>query len=190
MMPKPYEFYLDHILIDEDTLQQRIAELGAQLSQEYEGTDGLLLICVLKGGMLFLSDLMRNITIPHNIDFMAVSSYGANVRQSSGAVRIEMDLHTDIANRHLLIVEDIIDSGNTLSYIMRILQARQPASVKICTLLSKPDRREVEIDVDYIGFEIPNEFVYGYGLDLDEYYRELPFIGVVRDGAYAVPEDE
>ncbi|MFC1959272.1 hypoxanthine phosphoribosyltransferase [Chloroflexota bacterium] len=189
-MPKPYDFYLEDILIDETSLQQRIAELGMQISQDYQGTEALLLVCVLKGGMLFLSDLMRNISLPHHIDFMAVSSYGANARQSSGAVRIEMDLHTDIANRHLIIVEDIIDSGHTLNYIMRILAARQPASVKICTLLSKPDRREVDIDVDYVGFEIPNKFVFGYGLDLDEYYRDLPFIGVVRDGAYAVPEDE
>ncbi|MBN1965444.1 MAG: hypoxanthine phosphoribosyltransferase, partial [Anaerolineae bacterium] len=128
-------------------------------------------------------------TVPHHIDFMAVSSYGANVRQSTNAVRIEMDLHADIANRHLLIVEDIIDSGNTLAYILRLLEARQPADIKICTLLSKPERREVDIPVDYIGFEIPNKFVFGYGLDLDEYYRNLPFVGVVRPGAYAIPED-
>jgi hypoxanthine phosphoribosyltransferase len=131
---------------------------------------------------------MRHITIPHHIDFMAVSSYGSEARQSSGAVRIEMDLHTDISNRNLLIVEDIIDSGHTLNYILRSLEARQPASVKICTLLSKPERREVPIQVDYIGFEIPNKFVFGYGLDLDEYYRNLPFIGVVREGAYAASD--
>jgi hypoxanthine phosphoribosyltransferase len=188
-MPKPYDYYLDEILIDEETLQKRIAELGQKISQDYAGKEDLLLICVLKGGVLFLTDLMRNIDIPHNIDFMAVSSYGANARQSTGAVRIEMDLHTDIANRNLLIVEDIIDSGNTLSYILRTLEARQPASIRICALLSKPERREVDIHVDYIGFEIPNKFVYGYGLDLDEFYRNLPFVGVVRAGAYAIPEE-
>ena len=188
-MPKPYEFYLKEILIDSDTLQQRIAELGAQISDDYAVTGNLLLVCVLKGGMLFLSDLMRHIATPHNIDFMAVSSYGSEARQSSGAVRIEMDLHSDIAGRNLLIVEDIIDSGHTLSYILRSLEARQPASIKICTLLSKPERREVDIPVDYIGFEIPNKFVFGYGLDLDEYYRNLPFVGVVRDGVYAIPEE-
>jgi hypoxanthine phosphoribosyltransferase len=188
-MPKPYEFYLKEILIESDTLQQRIAELGAQISSDYADTGNLLLVCVLKGGMLFLSDLMRHITVPHNIDFMSVSSYGAEARQSTGAVRIEMDLHTDISGRNLLIVEDIIDSGNTLNYILRSLEARMPASIKICTLLSKPERREVDIPVDYIGFEIPNKFVFGYGLDLDEYYRNLPFVGVVREGAYAIPEE-
>lgn len=188
-MPKPYDYYLEDTLIDQETLQQRIAELGAQISADYANTEDLLLICVLKGGMMFLSDLMRHITVPHHIDFMAVSSYGTNARQSTGAVRIEMDLHTDIAGRNLLIVEDIIDSGHTLNYIIRTLQARQPTSMKICTLLSKPERREVDINVDYIGFEIANKFVFGYGLDLDEYYRNLPFIGVVRPGAYAVPDE-
>ncbi len=189
MKPKPYEFYLDEVLIDEQTLQARIAELGRQISADYAGTENLLLVCVLKGGMLFLADLMRHITLPHCIDFMAVSSYGRAARETTGAVRIDMDLHTNIANRHLLIIEDIIDSGNTLDYILRLLQARQPASIKICTLLSKPERREVPILVDYVGFEIPNKFVFGYGLDLDEFYRNLPFIGVVRQGAYAVPDE-
>lgn len=189
-MPKSVEEYLQEKLIDEHTLQARIAELGAQISQDYADTDDLLLVCVLKGGMLFLADLMRHINVPHHIDFMAVSSYGANARQSTGAVRIDLDLRSDISNRNLLIVEDIIDSGHTLNYILRSLEARQPSSVKICTLLSKPERREVDIPVDYIGFEIPNKFVFGYGLDLDEYYRNLPFIGVVQPGAYAIPDEE
>jgi hypoxanthine phosphoribosyltransferase len=187
-MPKTYEYYLEDVLIDEKTLQQRIAELGRQISADYADANDLLLICVLKGGMLFLADLMRHISVPHHIDFMSVSSYGAQARQSSGAVRIEMDLHTDIAGRNLLIVEDIIDSGHTLDYILRSLEARQPACIRICTLLSKSERREVPIAVDYVGFEIPNKFVFGYGLDLDEYYRNLPFIGVVRPGAYVIPE--
>ncbi len=189
IMPESYKFYLQEILIDEQTLQQRIAELGQQISADYADADDLLLVCVLKGGTLFLADLMRQITVPHHIDFMAVSSYGARSRQSSGAVRIEMDLHTDIAGRNLLIVEDIIDSGHTLDYIIRTLEARQPGQIRICALLSKPERREVHIPVDYIGFEIPNKFVFGYGLDLDEFYRNLPFIGVVRPGAYAIPEN-
>ncbi len=188
-MPKSYKDYLEEILIDEQTLQARIRELGEKISVDYADASDLLLICVLKGGMLFLADLMRHISVPHHIDFMSVSSYGAQARQSSGAVRIEMDLHSDIAGRNLLIVEDIIDSGYTLDYILRILMARQPASVKICTLLSKPERRKVPIDVNYIGFEIPNKFVFGYGLDLDEFYRNLPFVGVVRAGAYAIPEE-
>lgn len=189
-MPHPYTHYLEETLIDEETLQTRIAELGQQISADYANGDDLLLICVLKGGMLFLADLMRHITVPHNIDFMAISSYGNAARQSSGAVRIDMDLRIDVGGRHLLIIEDIIDSGHTLDYILRTLQARQPGSLKICTLLSKPDRREVDIPVNYVGFEIPNKFVFGYGLDLDEYYRNLPFIGVVRPGTYAVPNDE
>lgn len=188
-MPKPYDFYLEKKLIDEATLQKRIAELGQQISADYRHAEDLLLVCILKGGILFLADLMRHITVPHHIDFLAVSSYGANARQSTGAVRIEMDLHTDITGRRLLIVEDIIDSGHTLEYILRILEARQPAEIKICTLLSKPERREVDIRLDYVGFEIPNKFVFGYGLDLDEYYRNLPFIGIVRPGAYAIPDE-
>jgi hypoxanthine phosphoribosyltransferase len=187
-MPKPFEYYLSHKLIDETALHNRIAELGQQISHDYAGTEGLLLVCILKGGILFLTDLMRQISVPHHIDFMSVSSYGAGGRASTGAVRIEMDLHANIASRDLLLVEDIIDSGHTLNYIVRLLEARQPASIKICTLLSKPERREVDIQVDYIGFEIPNLFVFGYGLDLDEYYRNLPFVGVVRPDAYALPE--
>lgn len=188
-MPKPYEHYLKEVLIDEATLQTRIAALGEQISQDYAGTDNLLLACILKGGMLFLADLMRHITVPHHIDFMAIASYGANSRESSGAVRIELDLRADIANHHVLIVEDIIDSGHTLNYIMRSLNARRPASLKICTLLDKPERREIDIPVDYVGFQIPNKFVFGYGLDLDEYYRNLPFIGVVHEDAYALPDE-
>jgi hypoxanthine phosphoribosyltransferase len=188
-MPKPWEYYLEEKLIDEETLQNRIREIGEEISRDYVDAKELLLVCVLKGGMLFLADLMRSVSVPHQIDFMSVSSYGAEVRTSTGAVRFEMDLHTDIKDKHVLIVEDIIDSGNTLSYILRSLDARGPASLKICTLLDKPERREVQIDVEYVGFKIPNKFVFGYGLDLDEYYRNLPFVGVVRDGAYAIPDE-
>lgn len=173
--------FLKEILIDEATLQARIRELGAQLSADYAGTDNLLLVSVLKGSVLFLADLMRQLTVPHAIDFMAVASYGANARETSGVVRIDMDLRQDIEGRRVLIVEDIVDSGTTLAYIVRLLKARNPAEIKICALLSKPERRSVELDIDYVGFQIPNKFVFGYGLDLDEMYRNLPFIGVVGE---------
>lgn len=187
-MSLPYEKYLQEILIDSDTLQVRICELGQQIDQDYADKENLLLICVLKGGVMFLTDLMRHITLPHSIDFMAISSYGSGIRESSGRVRIDMDLTHDIAGMHAIIVEDIIDSGNTMRYILNMLEARQPASLKICSLLSKPSRREVGITIDYLGFEIPNKFVFGYGLDLDEKFRNLPFIGVCRLDAQAGDE--
>jgi hypoxanthine phosphoribosyltransferase len=180
-MLRPYEDYLGEILISSDQLQTRIAELGAQISADYAGQD-LLLVCILKGGVMFLTDLMRQITVPHAINFMAVSSYGAGSRESTGAVRILMDLETDIVGRNVLLVEDIIDSGHTLSYIERVLRARNPAGLRICALLDKAERREVNVTLDYVGFQIPNKFVFGYGLDLDEVYRNLPFIGVVKPG--------
>ena len=167
-------------LITPDKLQARIAELGRQIEMDYAGKD-LVLVCILKGGVLFLTDLMRAIHIPLAIDFMAVASYGIGARETTGVVRIIMDLEQDIRSKHVLLVEDIIDSGRTLHYICEVLGARQPASLKVCTLLNKYERREVEVTLDYVGFNIPNEFVYGYGLDLDELYRNLPFIGVVRD---------
>jgi hypoxanthine phosphoribosyltransferase len=179
-MNLPYEKYLQEILIDSDTLQARIRELGQQISEDYADKSNLMLICVLKGGVMFLSDLMRHITVPHSIDFLAISSYGTGVRESSGRVRIDMDLTHDIAGRHVIIIEDIIDSGHTMQYILSLLATRKPASLKICSLLSKPSRREVEITIDYLGFEIPNKFVFGYGLDLDEKYRNLTFIGVCK----------
>jgi hypoxanthine phosphoribosyltransferase len=178
-MVRPYQDYLGEILIASEPLQTRIAELGAQISADYAGQD-LLLVCILKGGVLFLTDLMRRITVPHSIDFMAVSSYGAGSRESTGAVRILMDLETDIVGRNVLLVEDIIDSGHTLGYITRVLRARGPASLRVCTLLDKAERRQVDVKLDYVGFEIPNKFVFGYGLDLDEVYRNLPFIGIAR----------
>jgi hypoxanthine phosphoribosyltransferase len=136
----------------------------------------------LKGGVLFLTDLMREISVPHDIDFMAVSSYGKEIRESTGIVRIVKDLDEPIHGRNILIVEDIIDTGHTLAYITRNLIARQPASLKICTLLDKAERRQVDIPIDYTGFVIPDKFVFGYGLDLDEKFRNLPFIGVVKPG--------
>ena len=182
-MKNDYKAYLESILIDEVTLQNRIKELGAQISADYAGCDSLLLICILKGGVMFLVDLTRHITIPHEIDFMAVTSYGKGARESSGKVRIDMDLSSIVTGKHILIVEDIIDSGYTLEFVMRMLKAREPASLRLCTLLDKESRREVEIPVDYTGFKIENKFVFGYGLDLDEKFRNLPFIGVVNQNA-------
>jgi hypoxanthine phosphoribosyltransferase len=166
------------ILIEEEPLQARIAELGAEISREYDGRD-LLLVGVLKGAVFFMADLMRELTIPCEIDFMAISSYGA-ATDSSGVVRILKDLDANIAGRDVLVVEDIIDSGLTLSYLMRSLKARKPGSLEICALLTKPERREVEVPVKFVGFEIPNKFVIGYGLDFAERYRNLPYVAVLH----------
>ena len=178
------------VLIDETSLQSRIASLGDEISADYEHRD-LLLIGVLKGAVFFMSDLMRHLTIPCEIDFMAISSYGDST-DSSGVVRILKDLDINIEGRDVLVVEDIIDSGLTLSYLMRNLEAREPASLEICALLTKPDRREIEVPVRYVGFEIPNRFVIGYGLDFGERYRNLPYVGVldpslIRSEAYPPP---
>ncbi|TVR21913.1 MAG: hypoxanthine phosphoribosyltransferase [Anaerolineaceae bacterium] len=178
-MSRHYQPYLKEVLIDEESLQARIAQLGAAISEDYAGCRDLILICVLKGGVMFLADLTRHIDVPHEIDFMAVSSYGKGARQSSKTIRIDMDLSANLSGKHVLIVEDIIDSGHTLDFVLPMLSARAPASLRLCTLLNKQSRREVEIPVDYIGFEIEDRFVFGYGLDLDEKFRNLPFIGVV-----------
>jgi hypoxanthine phosphoribosyltransferase len=166
------------ILIEEDVLQARITELGQEISKEYEGRD-LLLVGVLKGAVFFMADLMRELSVPCEIDFMAISSYGAST-DSSGVVRILKDLDANIAGRDVLVVEDIIDSGLTLSYLMRSLKARKPASLEICALLTKPDRREIDVPVRFVGFEIPNKFVIGYGLDFAERYRNLPYVAVLH----------
>jgi hypoxanthine phosphoribosyltransferase len=165
------------VLIDRDTLQRRISELGEEISADYAGRD-LLLVGVLKGAVFFMADLMRGLTIPCEIDFMAISSYGDST-DSSGVVRILKDLDINIEGRDVLVVEDIIDSGLTLSYLMRNLEAREPASLEICALLTKPERREIEVPVRYVGFEIPNRFVIGYGLDFAERYRNLPYVGIL-----------
>src|SRR3954466_8053918 len=165
------------VLIEEDAVAARVAELGADVSTDYAGKD-LLLIGVLKGAVFFMADLMRALTIPCEVDFMAISSYGAST-DSSGVVRILKDLDINIDGRNVLVVEDIIDSGRTLSYLMRMLESRNPASLEVCALLTKPDRREIDVPVRYIGFEIPNRFVIGYGLDFAERYRNLPYVGVL-----------
>src|SRR5881409_1743135 len=166
------------VLIEEQTLRNRVAELGAEISVDYAGKD-LLLVSVLKGAVFFMADLMRHLTIPCEVDFMAISSYGDST-DSSGIVRILKDLDINIEGRHVLVVEDIIDSGLTLSYLLRNLESREPASLEICALLTKPDRREIDVPVRYVGFEIPNRFVIGYGLDFAERYRNLPYVGVLH----------
>ena len=181
-----YKKYLKEILITEEALQKRIGELGKEISQDYQESKDLLLVCVLRGAFIFLSDLSRKLTIPHAMDFMAISSYGTGNRSSSGIVRINMDLTTNIMEKDVLIVEDIIDSGNTLSYVIDLLSTRKPKSLQVCTLLDKFERREVEVHVRYTGFKIPDKFVFGYGLDLDEIFRNLPFIGVVDLDKYNV----
>lgn len=182
-----YHEFLEEILITEDQLQARIEELAKEIDQDYKGED-LHLVCILRGGMLFLSDLMRYLTIPNTIDFMAVSSYGAGARETTGQVRIGMDLQNDIHGRNVLLVEDIVDSGYTIASVLEFLQMRHPKSLRVCTLLDKPERREVKVPIDYKGFIIPDTFVFGYGLDIDEYYRNLRFIGSVNPERYQPPE--
>ncbi|MBN1955175.1 MAG: hypoxanthine phosphoribosyltransferase [Anaerolineae bacterium] len=171
------------ILISPAEIQSRIETLAAEINAAYTDEDRPLLVCVLKGAFLFLADLTRFLDMRHEIDFMEVSSYGAGTR-SSGVVRILLDLERNVEGRHVLIVEDIVDTGRTLSYMIRHLNARNPASIRICTLLSKPSRRQIDVRVDWIGFEVPDEFVVGYGLDYAEEYRNLPYIGVLRPEVY------
>ena len=169
------------VLIEEVVVSARVAEIGSEISSDYAGKD-LLLVGVLKGAVFFMADLMRQLSIPCEVDFMAISSYGAST-DSSGVVRILKDLDINIEGRDVLVVEDIIDSGLTLSYLIRNLESRNPASLEICALLTKPERREIDVDVRYTGFEIPNEFVIGYGLDFGERYRNLPYVAVLDPDA-------
>jgi hypoxanthine phosphoribosyltransferase len=170
---------IGEILVQPDDLKQKVRDLGAQISVDYAERD-LLLVCVLKGAVFFLADLMRHISIPCEVDFMAVSSYGSET-DSSGVVRILKDLDRPIAGRDVLIIEDIVDSGLTLQYLMRNLGARDPASLEVCALLTKPDRRKVELPTRYVGFEIPDKFAIGYGLDVAERYRNLPYVAALAD---------
>ena len=165
-------------MIKEIELKERVAELGEEISEDYAGKD-IHLICILRGGAFFMCDLARSITVPVTIDFMCLSSYG-DATESSGIVRIAKDLDDAIEGKEVLIVEDIIDTGRTLHYLLDVLQHRNPKSLKLCTLLDKPDRREIDVPVDYIGFSIPDEFVIGYGLDFAQKYRNLPYVGVVE----------
>lgn len=173
---------IEEVLISEEELKNKVRELGEQISRDYEGKD-LLLIAILKGSVVFMADLMRAISIPCAIDFMVVSSYGSGT-QSSGLVKIVKDLDVDIAGRDVLIVEDILDTGVTLSRLVPVLGLRNPKSIRLCTILSKPARRKVPIEPDYLGYEVPDAFVVGYGLDYDEKYRNLPFVGVLKPEVY------
>ena len=173
---------IESVLVSEEQLKAKIAELGQQISKDYQGKD-LLLVSILKGACVFLSDLMRAIDIPLSIDFMCVSSYGKGT-MTQGRAKIIKDLDVDIAGKDVLIVEDILDSGVTLSHVMEILRSRKPASLKLCSLLEKPERHRVEVPLDYVGFVVPDEFVVGYGLDYAEKYRNLPYVGVLKESVY------
>lgn len=173
---------IGEILLSEEEIKARVSELGRQISKDYEGKD-LIAVCILRGCVIFFSDLMRQVRIPVTLEFMSVSSYGGG-SQSSGSVKINFDMQNDIGGKHLLIVEDIIDSGNTLSYLTDLLWSRRPASIEICCLLSKPDRRVVDVPVKYMGFEIPDEFVVGYGLDYASRYRNYRNIGILKREVY------
>ena len=176
------EHDIDHILFSEEALRQRVSELAAQIDRDYAGKEPLL-ISILRGSFVFMADLVRSITLPCTVDFMAVSSYGSGT-VSSGQVKIVKDLSEPIEGKDILVVEDILDSGNTLSYLFQLLDARHPASIRLCTLLDKPERRTKPVAVQYTGFTIPDEFVVGYGLDYDEKYRNLPYIGVLKPSVY------
>ena len=174
---------LDHVLLDEAVIQERVDNLAARVSADYADARKLVLVGVLKGSFMFLADLARRLTVPHHVDFIALSSYNRGA-VSSGAVRLIMDTRTALAGTHVLIVEDIVDTGHTLDYLVRNFRARQPASLRTCVLLSKPDRREVAVQIDYLGFEIPDVWVVGYGLDYADYYRTLPYIAVLKQEVY------
>ncbi len=168
-----------NILIDEEKVDDRIREIGEQISADYAGSTELHLVCVLKGGAFFMCELAKRITVPVSLDFMSVSSYGGATK-SSGIVKIVKDLDEPVKDKDVLVVEDIVDSGRTLSYLLELIKDRGPKSVRLCTLLDKPDRRVTDVKVDYTCFEIPDEFVVGYGLDFDQKYRNLPYIGVLH----------
>lgn len=174
--------HVESILYSQEQLAQRVKELGAQITADYTGKEPVL-ASVLRGSYIFMADLTRAIDLPVTVDFMAVSSYGAGTK-SSGQVEIKKDLSDSIEGRDLIIVEDILDSGNTLFYLMEILKARKPASIRICTLMDKPDRRTQPIVADYVGFTIPDAFVVGYGLDYNEKYRNLPYVGILKPSVY------
>ena len=174
---------IDHILVSEQQLWDKVAELGAAISRDYAGRD-LLLVSILKGAVVFMADLMRAVTIPCGIDFMVVSSYGGANTTTTGLVKIIKDLDQDLTGKDVLIVEDILDTGVTLSHLVPMLQMRNPNSVRICAILSKPSRRQADIEPDYKGFDVPDEFVVGYGLDYDEKYRNLPYVGVLKPQVY------
>ncbi len=173
-----YREFLAEVIVSETDLQQRRSELAGEISRDYHGQD-LLLVCILRGGIVFLTDLMRKLTVPHTLDFMVVSSYMVGARQSSGQARISLDLKTDIFDRNVLLIEDIVDSGYTIQAVLDVLRVRKPKSLNVCVLLDKVERREVDVPIHYRGCVIPDKYVFGYGLDVDEFYRNLPFVGAL-----------
>jgi hypoxanthine phosphoribosyltransferase len=173
---------IERVIMSQEEIQARVSELAAQISADYADDGQLVVVGILKGAFIFLSDLTRRLTVPHRVDFMALSSYGQTT--TSGAVRIIMDLRVNVEARHVLVVEDIVDTGYTLHYLLNVLRTRNPASLRSCVLLSKPDRRQVDVPMDYVGFEIPDVWVVGYGLDYAESHRTLPYIGALKPEVY------
>ncbi len=182
-----YHDILAEVLIDEKTLQARVKELADEINRDYAGQQ-ILLICILRGALPFMVDLMRHLSVLNAIDCMAISSYGSGARETTGNVRMNLDLQTNIQGKHVILVEDIVDSGHTVAHVLELLRTRKPKTLKVCALLDKESRREVVVPIDYRGFSIPNKFVFGYGLDLDEFYRNLPFVGVVDLDRYVSNE--
>ena len=182
-----YREFIAEILVDEASIQKRVRELGEQISRDYAGED-LLVVCLLRGGITFTADLTRYITISHELDCMSLSSYGVGHYATSGNVRVNLDLLTNIEGRNVLLVEDIVDSGRTLAHVLMMLKTRDPKSVKVCVLLDKKMRREVTVNADYVGFDVPDKYVFGYGIDIDEHFRHLPFIGSADLSKYRKPE--
>jgi hypoxanthine phosphoribosyltransferase len=180
---RPVPDSIERILLDEETIAARVRELAAQISADYTKADDLVLVCVLKGAFIFMADLVRDLRVPHHVDFIALSSYNKGTI-STGAVRLIMDTRSSVTGRNVLVVEDILDTGYTLDYLLRTFRARNPASLRTCVLISKPERCQVEVPVDYLGFEIPNEWVVGYGLDYSDRFRTLPYIGVLKRKVY------
>lgn len=172
---RDYREFIDEVLVNETTIDERVAELGAQISRDYTGEE-LLIVCLLRGGITFTADLTRHLTIPHTLDCMSLSSYGVGHYATSGNVRVNLDLMTNIEGLNVLLVEDIVDSGRTLAHVLQMLKTREPKSLRVCVLLDKKYRREVPVVVDYVGFDVPDKYVFGYGIDIDEHYRHLRFI--------------
>ena len=181
-----YQEFIDEVLVDQAAIDRRVRELGAQISHDYAGQD-LLIVCLLRGGLTFTADLTRYITVSHELDCMSLSSYGTGHYASSGNVRVNLDLMTNIEGRHVLLVEDIVDSGRTLAHVLMMLKTRDPKSVKVCVLLDKKMRREVPVFADYVGFDVPDKYIFGYGIDIDEHFRHLPFIASADLNKYKKP---
>ena len=183
-----YTEFMDEVLVDQQAIDKRVRELGAQISKDYAGED-LVVVCLLRGGLTFTADLTRHINMTHELDCMSLSSYGTGHYASSGNVRVNLDLMTNIEGRHVLLVEDIVDSGRTLAHVLMMLKTREPKSVKVCVLLDKKMRREVPVEVDYVGFDVPDKYIFGYGIDIDEHFRHLPFIASADLAKYKNPAD-